>query len=149
MACSRAIAIDAPRRVEERRGGAPGARAPAGAGGRRRQPPARSARPEAPEPERIALGPAIVAPRPFEPTQLAGRWEGRYQCQGEAVGMALEVQPPQGDRVAARFEFFAAEGAPSFPTGSFRVDGVFEVDSRRLRLTGRRLDRAPVGLPAP
>ena len=84
--------------------------------------------------EQVALGPACVAPRPFEPTELAGRWEGRYQCQGDVVGMALEVQPPQGDRVTARFEFFAAAGAPSFPSGSFRVDGVFELDGRRLRL---------------
>jgi hypothetical protein len=95
------------------------------------QPPAPQRRPEPAAPERLALGPAIVAPQPFA---LAGRWEGRYQCQGEEVGMALEVQPLQGDRVAASFEFFAADGMPSFPTGSFRVEGVFEADSRRLQL---------------
>jgi uncharacterized caspase-like protein len=84
--------------------------------------------------EQVALGPAIVAPRPFEPAQLAGRWEGRYQCQGEVVGMALEIEPLQGERVTARFDFFAAAGAPSFPSGSFRADGTFELDGRRLRL---------------
>ncbi|HSA80710.1 MAG TPA: hypothetical protein VLE23_07785, partial [Geminicoccaceae bacterium] len=96
--------------------------------------------------EQIALGPAIVAPRPFESAQLTGRWEGSYQCQGEVVGMALEVQPPQGDRVAARFDFFPAEGAPSFPAGSFRVDGVFELDSRRLRLTAGDWIERPWGV---
>ena len=84
--------------------------------------------------EEAALAPAIVAPQPFEPAQLAGRWEGRYQCQDDVVGMALEVEPLQGDRVTARFDFFAAAGAPSFPSGSFRADGVFELDGRRLRL---------------
>ena len=84
--------------------------------------------------EQVALGPAIVAPRPFEPAQLAGRWEGRYQCQGEVVGMALEIEPLQGERVTARFDFFAAAGAPSIPSGSFRADGTFELDGRRLRL---------------
>jgi hypothetical protein len=88
-----------------------------------------------PEPEQVALGPAIVAPRPFEPAQLTGRWEGRYQCQGGAVGMALEIESLRADQVTARFDFFPAEGAPSFPAGSFRVGGVFERDSRRLRLT--------------
>jgi hypothetical protein len=93
-----------------------------------------AARAEEARREEVALGPAIVAPQPFEPAQLAGRWEGRYQCQGEVVGMALEVEPLRGDRVTARFDFFAAAGAPSFPSGSFRVDGTFELDGRRLRL---------------
>ena len=98
--------------------------------------PVASARPaeRAEEPARIALAPALVAPPPFEPSQLAGRWEGRYRCQDDVVGMALEVQPLRGERVTARFDFFPAAGAPSFPSGSFQVDGVFDLDDRRLRL---------------
>jgi Caspase domain len=87
-----------------------------------------------PEPKQVAFAPAIVAPRPFESSDLAGRWEGRYRCQDDMVGMALEVAPPRGNRVEARFQFFPTEGSPSFPSGSFHIAGVFERETRRLRL---------------
>lgn len=90
--------------------------------------------PKEPEPQQVALAPVIVAPRPFESTDLAGRWEGRYRCQDQEVGMALEVAAPRGNRVEARFEFFPAEGSPSFPSGSFQVAGPFDRDNRRLQL---------------
>lgn len=106
----------------------------------------RPAKKPEPAPEQVALAPAIVQPpRPFEPAQLAGRWEGRFRCQHDVIGMALDVQPLQGDRVDARFEFYPAEGAPSFPIGSFRVSGAFEREGRRLRLQAGEWIERPWG----
>lgn len=92
--------------------------------------------PETPEeteaPTEVALAPAVV--QPIDPDALAGRWEGRYRCQQDEIGMALQLEALDGERVAASFEFFPAPGAQSFRPGSFELGGVLERDSRHLRL---------------
>jgi uncharacterized caspase-like protein len=94
-------------------------------------------------PRQVAMAPVVrQPPRQFEASDLAGRWEGDFRCQQDLIGMALEMQPPRGGRVDARFEFFPTGSSPSFPSGSFAASGSFDPGSRSLRLqAGEWIDR--------
>src|SRR4029434_7874578 len=66
--------------------------------------------------------------------QIAGRWEGRYQCQGEEIGFSLHITNEDGNHVAAIFEFFPLPETVSFPRGSFRMVGDYNRNDGNLRL---------------
>lgn len=91
------------------------------------------------EEKEVAAAPVVrEPPKPFEPRDLAGRWEGSFRCQQDTIGMALQLEPPSAGSVSGRFEFFPTGAAPSFQPGSFGTTGSFDGTSRRLRLNGGR-----------
>jgi hypothetical protein len=65
---------------------------------------------------------------------IVGRWHGRYQCQQQEVGFALDVTSVEGDRISAVFEFFPLPGALSIPRGSFRMAGDYNRTDGSFRL---------------
>ena len=95
---------------------------------------------DVPAPERIRESPAFRSdPLPTTPLPemrhgLAGRWEGRYQCQREEVGFSLDISIVQGNRLSAVFEFFPLPGMLSFPRGSFRMVGDYNPADSSIRL---------------
>jgi Caspase domain len=83
----------------------------------------------------------LIVPR----GQIAGRWEGRYQCQGEEIGFSLHITNDDGNHVAAIFEFFALPGKLSFPRGSFRMVGDYNRTDGNLRLQSAAWIQRPLG----
>lgn len=77
--------------------------------------------------------------------QIAGRWEGRYQCQGEEIGFSLHITNEDGNHVAAIFEFFPLPETVSFPRGSFRMVGDYNRNDGNLRLQSAAWIQRPLG----
>ena len=77
--------------------------------------------------------------------QIAGRWEGRYQCQGEEIGFSLHITNEDGNHVAAIFEFFPLPERVSFPRGSFRMVGDYNRKDGNLRLQSAAWIQRPLG----
>jgi hypothetical protein len=77
--------------------------------------------------------------------QIAGRWEGRYQCQGEEIGFSLHITDEDGNHVAAIFEFFPLPETVSFPRGSFRMVGDYNRNDGNLRLQSAAWIQRPLG----
>src|SRR5262245_24696880 len=77
--------------------------------------------------------------------QIAGRWEGRYQCQGDEIGFSLDITNEDGNHVAAIFEFFPLPETVSFPRGSFRMVGDYNRNDGNLRLQSTAWIQRPLG----
>jgi hypothetical protein len=76
---------------------------------------------------------------------IAGRWEGRYQCQGGEAGFSLNITNSE-NRTGAIFEFFPLAGRPSFPRGSFSMLGDYSRTDRSLRLQSAGWIKRPLGV---
>ena len=76
---------------------------------------------------------------------IVGRWEGRYSCQEDSIGMALDITRRGGSEVAGTFEFFALPGSPSFPRGKFAVSGVYDPAGGGLQLRSGSWIERPLG----
>jgi Caspase domain len=104
-----------------------------------------------PVPEQLRQPPASgVAPVPTLPhlgsgADIAGRWEGRYQCQREEIGFSLDISSGEGNRISAIFEFFPLPGMLSIPRGSFRMLGDYNGADGSLRLQGTAWIKRPLG----
>jgi len=77
--------------------------------------------------------------------QIAGRWEGWYQCQGDEIGFSLDITNEDGNHVAAIFEFFPLPETVSFPRGSFRMVGDYNRNDGNLRLQSTAWIQRPLG----
>jgi len=77
--------------------------------------------------------------------QIAGRWEGRYQCQGDEIGFSLDITNEDGNHVAAIFEFFPLPETVSFPRGSFRMVGDYNRNDGNLHLQSTAWIQRPLG----
>jgi len=86
-----------------------------------------------------------VRPRAATRGDIAGQWEGRYQCQQQEIGVSLTIAAAEGDRVAAIFEFFPLPGMLSFPRGSFRLFGDYSRADGNLRLQSTDWIKRSVG----
>jgi hypothetical protein len=67
-------------------------------------------------------------------SDIAGRWEGQYQCQHEVIGFSLDVANSDGNRITAVFESFPLPGMLSFPRGRFSMSGDYNRTDGSLRL---------------
>jgi hypothetical protein len=77
--------------------------------------------------------------------EIAGRWQGRYQCQSEEIGFALNITSRDAGRIAAVFEFFPLPGTLSFPRGSFNMSGEYDARDGSIRLHSAGWIDRPLG----
>jgi tRNA A-37 threonylcarbamoyl transferase component Bud32 len=77
--------------------------------------------------------------------EVAGRWQGRYQCQREEIGFLLNITSRDGARIAAVFEFFPLPGTLSFPRGSFNMSGEYDPRDGSIRLHSAGWIERPLG----
>ena len=106
--------------------------------------------PKPTEPDRPAAQPrsAAIAPNPSSAAprgDIAGRWQGRYQCQREQIGFSLNVTSIDGNRIAAVFEFFPLPGTQSIPRGSFNMSGEYDRTDGSVRLRSAGWIQRPLG----
>jgi hypothetical protein len=87
-----------------------------------------------------------TTPRPVMSSDIAGRWEGRYQCQREEIGFFLDVTNGDGNRITAVFESFPLPGMLSFPRGSFSMSGDYNRTDGSLRLQRTGWIKRPLGV---
>ena len=76
---------------------------------------------------------------------IAGRWQGRYQCQGDQIGFTLNITSVDGNRIAAVFEFFPLPGTLSIPRGSFNMSGEYDRADGSIRLRSGSWVQRPLG----
>jgi Caspase domain len=76
---------------------------------------------------------------------IAGRWEGQYQCQDQDVGFSLNITNDGDNRIAAIFEFFPLPGTLSFPRGSFRMAGNYDRTDGSIHLQSAGWLKRPLG----
>jgi hypothetical protein len=101
------------------------------------------------QPQRAPGTPVEVlptAPYPGTRGEIAGRWEGRYQCQREEIGFSLNITNGDGNHIAAVFEFFPLPGTLSFPRGSFHMLGDYSRTDGSLRLQSAGWIKRPLGV---
>jgi hypothetical protein len=108
-----------------------------------RQPPVPRSESVPPKPPAESVRPT---PPPGTRDGIAGRWEGRYQCQREEVGFSLEISTGEGNRISAVFEFFPLPGMLSFPRGSFRMVGDYNRTDGSFRLHSTDWIKRPLGV---
>ncbi len=108
-----------------------------------RQPPVPRSESVPPKPPAESVPPT---PPPGTRDGIAGRWEGRYQCQREEVGFSLEISTGEGNRISAVFEFFPLPGMLSFPRGSFRMVGDYNRTDGSFRLHSTDWIKRPLGV---
>jgi Caspase domain len=105
----------------------------------------------APAPEQVRQPPpARVEPVPILPPPrvgdgIAGRWEGRYQCQHEEIGFSLDISSGGSNQISAVFEFFPLPGMLSIPRGSFRMLGDYNSADGSIRLQSAGWIKRPYG----
>jgi serine/threonine-protein kinase len=95
----------------------------------------------------LPKAPAVApAPPPAVPRRdIAGRWQGRYQCQGDQIGFSLNITSVDGNRIAAVFEFFPLPGTLSIPRGSFNMSGEYDRADGSIRLRSGSWVQRPLG----
>jgi tRNA A-37 threonylcarbamoyl transferase component Bud32 len=86
-----------------------------------------------------------VAPPVVPRGEIAGRWQGRYQCQRDEIGFLLSISGGDGNRIAAVFEFFPLPGTLSFPRGSFNMSGEYDPANGSIRLRSAGWIQRPLG----
>jgi hypothetical protein len=128
-------------------------RPPAGGAGSGTTPPREEVKAPAdvPAPEQVRqspltrLEPIPTPPPPGTGADIAGRWEGKYQCQHQEIGFSLEISGGEANRIAAVFEFFPLPGTLSFQRGSFRMVGDFNRIDGSIRLQSTDWIKRPLG----
>jgi hypothetical protein len=85
---------------------------------------------------------ALTTPR----ADIQGRWQGRYRCQNDEVGVTLEIEPPQEGHISAVFESFPLPGALSFPASRFRMTGDYDRAGGVVRLRASEWIQRPMGM---
>ncbi|MAQ95561.1 MAG: hypothetical protein CMM84_18800 [Rhodothermaceae bacterium] len=69
---------------------------------------------------------------------VAGRWEGAYECYQGATRLVLDIQPQGGGRLGATFAFGAHPESPSdIPDGAYTMTGSYDQASAHVELDGR------------
>jgi Caspase domain len=96
-----------------------------------------------PPPTRVE--PVPILPPPQVGDGIAGRWEGRYQCQHDEIGFFLDIANGEGNRISAVFEFFPLPGMLSIPRGSFRMLGDYNSADGSIRLQSAGWIKRPLG----
>jgi hypothetical protein len=99
-----------------------------------------------PPPTRVE--PVPILPPPQVGDGIAGRWEGRYQCQHDEIGFFLDIANGEGNRISAVFEFFPLPGMLSIPRGSFRMLGDYNGADGSMHLQSTAWIKRPMGLPS-
>ena len=77
---------------------------------------------------------------------LTGRWSGSYQCQQDFVGMTLDLVEQDGHALEAIFSFYPMPGSPSFPEGSFAMEGYVDPGEKLVNLRSTEWIDRPYGL---
>lgn len=77
---------------------------------------------------------------------LTGRWSGSYRCQEDFVGLTLDLVEQDNQVLEAVFSFYPMPDTPSFPEGSFAMEGYVDPGEKLVRLHSTDWIDRPYGL---
>ncbi|HKW53502.1 MAG TPA: hypothetical protein VJO12_07410, partial [Stellaceae bacterium] len=89
---------------------------------------------------------AVKRPAPPPRDDIAGKWQGYFRCQSDAIGFSLEISKGEGDRISAVFESFPLPGTASFPHASFAMSGDYDRAEGAIRLQAGDWIKRPMGV---
>lgn len=93
----------------------------------------------------------LAATLPPSKRALLGPWHGNYRCQWDSIGFTLDISDHEGETtngIAAVFSFFPLPGAPSSPSGSYRMLGDYDPEDGTIILSSDAWIERPIGLQA-
>ena len=93
-----------------------------------------------------AAGAAVKRPPPPPRDDIAGKWQGYFHCQSDAIGFSLEISQGDGNRISAVFESFPLPGTASFPHASFAMSGDYDRADGAIRLQAGPWIKRPLGV---
>jgi hypothetical protein len=70
-----------------------------------------------------------------DPAPYAGVWRGQYTCLQGLTDLTLTIEAPEAGQATAIFRF-QYEEPDVLEMGSFRMNGTFDENTRRVSLTG-------------
>jgi hypothetical protein len=76
---------------------------------------------------------------------VAGDWEGTYDCAQGATELTLQVEQAGGNQVTALFHFYAGAENPLVPEGCFKMSGVYDAETGRIDLGAGHWQLRPPG----
>ena len=88
---------------------------------------------------------AEAADAPSSYKELTGLWSGRFRCQQDVIGLTLDLVEHNDHTLGGIFKFYPETGSPSFPEGSYSMEGFVDPLEQLVDLRGTSWIDRPFG----